>query len=446
MMANAPREQWNSRAGFILAAIGSAVGLGNMWRFSYLTAEKGGAAFVLLYLVFTLVVGLPVMLAELVVGRGARKSPIQALAHFGGPSWKILGAVFVAAGFLILSYYAVIAGWTVRYAGEAIFTGFVADSGAHFGAISEGWDAFFFHLIVMAATVGVVLGGVKGGIEKVAMIAMPALFLLVVGISIYAAGLPGSGAGYDYYLNADYSKALSVDVLVAAAGQAFFSLSLGMGAMLTFASYLSRASDLPGESLVIAGSDFCVAFVAGLMVFPLIFALGLSGDVSESTLGALFVVMPKAFASMGLAGRVVGALFFLTLVVGALTSAISLLEVVVAACMDGLGWPRRQAALCMGTLIAGLGALSAWNIGVLDVMDQVATNLFLLGGGLGMAVFVGWVMKDPEGEARVGAEGVTWFFLWRMLLRFAVPAVLLFVLWHSVPGTFKAIGGLWLGS
>jgi NSS family neurotransmitter:Na+ symporter len=189
-----------------------------------------------------------------------------------------------------------------------------------------------------------------------------------------------------------------------------------------------------------------VAFVAGLMVFPLIFALGLSGDVSESTLGALFVVMPKAFASMGLAGRVVGALFFLTLVVGALTSAISLLEVVVAACMDGLGWPRRQAALCMGTLIAGLGALSAWNIGVLDVMDQVATNLFLLGGGLGMAVFVGWVMKDPEGEARVGAEGVTWFFLWRMLLRFAVPAVLLFVLWHSVPGTFKAIGGLWLGS
>lgn len=444
-MADAAREQWNSRAGFMLAAVGSAVGLGNMWRFSYLTAEKGGAAFVLLYLVFTLVVGLPVMLAELVVGRGARKSPIQALEHFGGSPWRILGAVFVAGGFLILSYYSVIAGWTVRYAGEALMAGLTTDAGAHFGEISQGWDAFVFHLIVMGVTVGVVLGGVKGGIERVATIAMPALFLLVVGIAIYAAGLPGSGAGYDYYLNADYSKVLEVDVFVAAAGQAFFSLSLGMGAMLTFASYLPRESNLPDESLVIASSDFCVAFVAGLMVFPLIFALGLSGEVRDSTVGALFVVMPKAFASMGGAGRVVGFLFFLTLIVGALTSAISLLEVVAAAAMDGLGWSRRRAALAMGAVIAALGAFSAWNIGVLDVMDKVATNLFLLGGGLGLAVFVGWVMRDPEGEARVGAEGVPWFFLWRTLLRFAVPAVLLFVLWHSVPATIEAVGELLFG-
>jgi NSS family neurotransmitter:Na+ symporter len=445
-MADAPREQWNSRAGFILAAVGSAVGLGNMWRFSYLTAEKGGAAFVLLYLAFTLAVGLPVMLAELVLGRGARRGPIQALAHFGGPAWKILGAVFVAAGFVILSYYSVIAGWTVRYAGEALFTGFAADSGAHFGEISEGWDAFLFHLIVMAATVGVVLGGVRGGIEKVAMIAMPGLFLLVIIIAIYAGGLQGSGAGYDYYLNADYSNAFSIDVLVAAAGQAFFSLSLGMGVMLTFASYLPRESNLPDESLVIAGSDFGVAFVAGLMVFPLIFALGLSGDVGESTLGALFVVMPKAFASMGAGGHVLGFLFFLTLIVGALTSAISLLEVVVAASMDGLGWTRRRATLSAGAAIAVLGTLSAWSIDVLDVMDQMGTNLFLLGGGLGVAVFVGWIMEDPEGEARVGAEGVPWFFLWRTLLRFVVPVVLLFVLWHSVPATFRSIGALLFGS
>jgi NSS family neurotransmitter:Na+ symporter len=445
-VANTAREQWNSRAGFILAAVGSAVGLGNMWRFSYLTAENGGAAFVVLYLALTLAIGLPVMLAELVLGRGSRKSPIQALAHFGGPSWKVLGAFFVAAGFLILSYYSVIAGWTVRYAGEALLAGFPADPGAHFVEIREGWAAFLFHVLVMAMTVGVVLGGVKGGIEKVATIAMPTLFALVAGLAIYAATLEGSGAGYRYYLNADYTNVFKIDVLVAAAGQAFFSLSLGMGAMLTFASYLPRDSNLPDESLAIAGSDFVVAFVAGLMVFPLLFALGLSGDVGESTLGALFVVMPKAFAGMGAAGRVVGFLFFVTLVVGALTSAISLLEVVVSAAMDGLGWARRRATLVMGAIIAIFGALSAWNIGVLDVMDQVATNLFLLGGGLGLALFVGWVMKDPVAEVSAGAERVRWFFLWRTLLRFAVPAVLLFVLWHAVPATFGAVGELLFGS
>jgi NSS family neurotransmitter:Na+ symporter len=445
-MANTAREQWNSRAGFVMAAVGSAVGLGNMWRFSYLTAEKGGAAFVVLYLALTLAIGLPVMLAELVLGRGSRKSPIQALAHFGGPAWKVLGAFFVAAGFVILSYYSVIAGWTVRYAGEALLAGFPADPGAHFVEVREGWTAFLFHLLVMAATVGVVLGGVKSGIEKVATIAMPTLFALVVGLAIYAATLEGSGAGYWYYLNADYANVFKIDVLVAAAGQAFFSLSLGMGAMLTFASYLPRDSNLPGESLVIAGSDFVVAFVAGLMVFPLLFALGLSGDVEESTLGALFVVMPKAFAGMGAAGRVVGLLFFVTLVVGALTSAISLLEVVVSAAMDGLGWARRRAALAMGAIIAIFGALSASNVGILDVMDQVATNLFLLGGGLGLAVFVGWIMKDPVAEVSAGAECVRWFFLWRTLLRFAVPAVLLFVLWHAVPATLGAVGELLFGS
>ncbi len=442
------REQWNSKAGFILAAVGSAVGLGNMWRFSYLTAEGGGAAFVMLYIAFTLAVGLPVLLAELTLGRGSGKSPIQALAHFANAAsasraWSVLGAIFVAAGFLILAYYGVIAGWTLRYAGEAVL-GFGPDTGALFGRISEGATAFVFHMVFMGLTISIVIGGVGAGIERVSLIAMPALFVLVIGIAGYAATLDGSGAGYAYYLNADLGNALTVPIFVDAAGQAFFSLSLGMGAMLTYASYLSRDDDLPAESAIIATADFGVAFLAGLMVFPLIFAFGLQDDVSGSTVGALFVALPKAFASMGDAGRVVGLLFFLALLVGALTSAISLLEVVVSAAMDGLGWGRVPAALVAGVSITALGAGAAWSTEVLGVMDSVANNLFLVGGGLGLAVFVGWVMPDPIGEARAGGQQ-GWLGLWLFLLRFAVPVALIFVLWNSVPSTWAQLVALFAG-
>jgi NSS family neurotransmitter:Na+ symporter len=386
-----------------------------------------------------------VLLAELTVGRGAGKSPVLALDHFGGRAWKPLGALFVATGFLILAYYSVIAGWTVRYAGEALLLGMPADPGAHFGEISQGFHAFVFHLGFMGLTMGVVAGGVSNGIERVSVVAMPSLFVLVCGIALYAATLDGAHAGYAYYLNADVANAFSMDVVVSAAGQAFFSLSLGMGAMLTFASYLPRDSNLPGESVVIAGADFGVAFLAGLMVFPIIFALGMQADVGESTLGALFVALPKAFASMGAIGRLIGLLFFIALVVGALTSAISLLEVVVSAAVDGLGWARGRAVVVSGLLITALGAGAAWNLAVLDVMDQVANNIFLLAGGLLLAVFVGWVMPDPMSEVEQGAGRLHWYFAWRLLLRFVVPAVLAFVLWHSVPSTLVNLRSLLVG-
>jgi len=229
LMAGGPRERWTSKRGFILAAIGSAVGLGNMWRFSYLAAENGGAAFVILYLGATLVIGLPVLLAELVLGRGSQKSPIQALTHYGGSRWKPLGLVFVAAGFLILSYYAVIAGWALRYGLAAIVSGFDSNAAAHFGEVAEGWDAFGFHVAFMALTVFVVVGGVSRGIERTSLVLMPLLFALVVGLALYAATLDGASAGYAYYLKADFSKLLSLNVVKDATGQAFFSLSLGMG-------------------------------------------------------------------------------------------------------------------------------------------------------------------------------------------------------------------------
>ncbi len=441
-MTSAPRERWSSRAGFVLAAVGSAVGLGNMWRFSYLTAENGGAAFVILYLVITLIVGLPLLLAELVVGRGAQRSPIRALTHYGGPGWRLLGVVFVAAGFLILAYYSVIAGWAVRYGVISLASGFDGVAADRFSDIAEGWDAVGYHLLFMGVTVAIVAGGVRRGIERTSIVLMPVLFLLVCGLGIYAATLDGAGAGYAYYLQTDFAKTFSLDVLSAAAGQAFFSLSLGMGAMMTYGSYLGRDNHLPGESVVIAGSDLTIAFLAGLVVFPMIYALGLASEVGEGTMGALFITLPEAFAGMGAVGRVVGFVFFATLVVGALTSAISLLEVVVSSAMDGLGWTRVRAALGSGAAIAALGLLAAFSTRILAVMDGVANNVFLLVGGLLLSIYVGWFMREPMREASVGAEGVRWFTLWRVLLRFAVPAFLLFVLARSIPQTARDVMGL----
>jgi NSS family neurotransmitter:Na+ symporter len=442
-MAGGPREQWTSRHGFVLAAIGSAVGLGNMWRFSYLAAENGGAAFVILYLVTTLLVGLPVLLAELVLGRGAQKSPIQALAHYGGSAWKPLGLVFVTAGFVILSYYAVIAGWALRYGLAAIASGFDPNAAERFAEVAEGPTAFGYHVAFMALTVFVVIGGVKRGIERTSMVLMPMLFVIVAGLALYAATLKGAGEGYAYYLDADFSKLLSLEVLKDATGQAFFSLSLGMGAMLTFASYLGRDVNLPRATVIIAGADIAIAFIAGLVVFPMIFALDLSSDVGASSVGALFITLPKAFAEMGAVGRGVGILFFAALIVGALTSSISLLEVVVSSAMDGLGWSRRQAGIVLGIAITALGAPSAWNTDFLGAADQVANNILLLGGGFALAIFVGWVMAGPIEEASEGATGVAWFGCWRNLLRYAVPLFLLFVLvYDAIPSTFRTIAEL----
>jgi len=435
-MSQAPRERWSGRAGFVLAAVGSAVGLGNMWRFSYLTAEHGGGAFVLLYIAFTLLIGIPILLAELALGRGAKRSPISALGHFGGSAWRAGGFWFVASGFLILSYYSVIAGWTLRYALAALIGGFEPDTAAYFSSVSQGWAAVVGHIVFMGGTIWIVTRGITAGIERTSLILMPVLFLLVCGLAIYSFTIEGGAAGYRFYLETDFSKILDPQVFSTAAGQAFFSLSLGMGAMLTYASYLSPEQHLPNESIVIGGVDFMVAFIAGLVVFPLIFALGLSADVSESTVGALFITLPKAFAKMGLTGQVVGFLFFAALVVGALTSAISLLEVVTASAMDTLGWTRLRSTLVFGGVIALLGIPAALSLNILDWMDKLAGQVFLVAGGLLLSIFVGWVMKNPFDEVKLGAEHVGWFPLWRFLLRVPIPLVLAAVLYLVVQQIF----------
>jgi len=397
------REFFNTRVGFILAAVGSAVGLGNMWRFPYVAAEGGGAAFVFLYIILTLAIGIPLMLSEFSVGRGSRLSPIGALRKLGGGSWSLLGWMYVLTGFLILAYYSVIAGWVVRYAIDGILTGFHPDSAVHFSQVTSGIAPVYYHLGIMATTIFIVSMGVQKGIERAALVLMPTLFGILIFLAIWAFTLDGAVEGYAFYLRPSISELLDPYILAQAAGQAFYSLSLGMGCMLTFSSYLSDDANLNKEATIIAFSDFGVAFVAGLVVFPVIFALGIQGDVSESTVGALFIALPGAFVAMGTMGRIIGILFFIALIVGAVTSAVSLLEVVTASVIDETKVKRRTASVIGGILIALLGLLPALSLDFLGVMDRLAEALLALGAFF-MAIFVGWVAVGASDELKKGAS------------------------------------------
>ena len=421
------RETFNTRAGFILAAVGSAVGLGNMWRFPYVAAEGGGAAFVFLYIILTLAIGIPLMLSEFSVGRGARLAPIGALRKLGGGSWSLLGWMYVFTGFLILAYYSVIAGWVVRYAIDGIFAGFATDSAARFGEVTSGITPVWFHLGIMATTVFIVSMGVQKGIERAALVLMPTLFGILILLAIWAFTLDGAIEGYAFYLRPDLAELMDLKILSQAAGQAFYSLSLGMGCMLTFSSYLSDDADLNKEGTIIAFSDFGVAFVAGLVVFPVIFALGIQGDVSESTVGALFIALPGAFVAMGAAGRVIGILFFIALVVGAVTSAVSLLEVVTASVIDETKMSRKTASIIGGIFIALLGLLPALSLDFLGVMDRLAEALLALGAFF-MAIFVGWVTVGAADELKKGASKRFHKMVPSLMatIRWVLPPVILF--------------------
>jgi NSS family neurotransmitter:Na+ symporter len=434
------RELFGTRLGFVLAAVGSAVGLGNMWRFPYRVSEGGGAAFVLLYVALTLVVGIPLMLCEFSIGRRSRLSPVGAFKREGGAAWGLVGFLGVLTGFLILSYYAVIAGWVVRYGIEGLLTGFAADPGAYFETVSTGWVPIVYHLVFMAVTTVIVMFGVEKGIERASLILMPLLFLIVLGLAIWAFTLAGSGDGYAFYLAPSFEELLDPTTFAEAAGQAFFSLSLGMGAMLTFASYLSRHENLNREATTVAFSDFGVAFVAGLVVFPVIAALGLQSQVGSSTVGALFIALPGAFVEMGGLGRVVGVLFFSALTVGAITSALSLLEVVTASTIDEFRIRRKPAAIGAGIVIALVGLLPATNLDALGVMDRI-TEWFLAVGALLIALFVGWRMKNPAEEMLDGASGFFAKIVPAVLffVRFVMPPVIAYVVYYSTTGLIDTI-------
>lgn len=434
------RDSWSTRAGFILAAVGSAVGLGNMWRFSYVAAEGGGAAFVLLYLVFVAIIGMPLMTAEFVVGRMTQESPARAVARLGGSRWAPLGVLFVFCGLGILSYYSVIAGWTMRYTVDALRGVMLDDAGAYFNSVGTGAPAVATHLLFMAITIAIVIGGVKKGIERTSIVLMPLLFLLLAGLAVWAFTLSGSGTGYAYYLKPQLSELTNPTILANAAGQAFFSLSLGMGALMTYASYLRSKENLGREAATVALTDFGVAFVAGLVVFPIIFhfnlgeQIGLGEAIQDNAVGTLFIALPPALRSLGRFGDFIVAGFFIMLFFAAVTSAISLLEVAVSAVIDSWAWTRRKAALVFGTLTALLGIPSAYNLNFLDFTDKFVGSVLLMVGGLFTCFLVGYkILPQADAELANGLPGVGARRAWAVLIRYVVPPLLVVVLIFSIP-------------
>ncbi|MBM5827913.1 MAG: sodium-dependent transporter [Cyanobacteria bacterium M_surface_7_m2_040] len=418
-----PREHWASRAGFLLAAIGSAVGLGNLWGFPYKASANGGAAFVLVYLLVIALVCLPLLVAELMIGRRTGKSPVLALAQVGGPHWRWLGYGMTLNACVILAFYSVVTGWTLLSTFHTLLFGLPADPEAFFGQISQGGWAIAGHLLAMLLTAGVIALGVRGGIERLSLWFMPLLFVLLIGMALWATTLSGAGEGYRFYLQPDLKELLRWPTLTSATGHAFFSLSLGLGAIITYASYGQGTSRLRHEAGTIAVADTSVALVGGLITFPLVAHFNLLGNLSDSTIGTLFVAIPKGMAGLGGLGRLVALVFFMVLVIAALTSAVSLLEVGTAALIDRRGWPRRKATAWAVAAITVIGLLPASDSRWIDVLYTVFGETALIFGGLLLAVLMGWGQPSIDGGVPV---------LLRRLLRWLATPLLLVLLVQSL--------------
>ena len=439
-MTNPPatgRGVWSSKTGFILAASGSAIGLGNIWRFPYMVGEGGGAAFVVIYLGFVFLLGAAVMLAELALGRRTDRNAVGAFeATAPGTLWKLVGMLGVITGVAILSFYAVIAGWTVGYLfktvtgsfsqtitaqeSQAIFESFAASPTANVGLL----------FVFLAVTSLVVWRGVSGGIELVSKTLMPVLLVLLILLAIRSVTLSGAGAGLEFYLAPDFSR-ISAGTFPAALGQAFFSLSLGMGAMITYGSYVSKKINLVTSTGIICLFDTLIALLAGLIIFPALFHAGLS---PSSGPGLVFQVLPTLFAELP-AGWLFGTAFFLLLAIAALTSTIALLEVPVSYVIDEWGWSRGKAvaATAIVTFLIGVpSALASGAVpfftdlpggGFLSLMSIIFGNYALTIGSLGLAIFVGYRWGVKAAAAEIESEGVTFGLkhAWGFLLRFLAP-------------------------
>ncbi|WP_338729389.1 sodium-dependent transporter [Haladaptatus sp. DJG-WS-42] len=412
------RETWATRMGFILAAVGSAVGLGNLWQFPFKTATNGGAAFLVVYIGAAIAIGFPAMLAEFVIGRRTNLNTISAFKKLGFKNWRIVGALGLFTGFWILSYYSVVGGWVLRYIGGSATGAYFGAPGEYFGAISAGPEALALHAVFMAITIGIVAFGIEGGIEKATKLMVPSIALILVGLAGFAYVNNPSAAmdAYGYFLNPDLSvvRANFTEIVPFAVGQAFFSLSLGMGAMITYASYLGNDDNLAKDGLMIVFLNSLVGILAGLVVFPLLFAQGI--DPNTSGPGALFVAVASAFADLGGLGRIVGVIFFGVVLIAALSSAISLLEVVVAYIVDHYDVGRKPAALSVGGIIFALGIPSALDIAWLGWFDTLAYKFLLPFGVLLLLFFVGWVLGgDASRELLKGMQNRTTFsttWLW----------------------------------
>lgn len=433
------RENWRSRFGFIMAAAGSAVGLGNVWRFPYLTGDNGGGAFIVIYLMCIIFVGLSIMIAEFAVGR---KSGLAAVGAYKAHDrrWSFAGALGVLSGFFIMGFYPVVGGWSLAYMVKSV-TGLLAVPeaiGDYFGAfITAPTEPLIWMLIYLAINVFIVARGVAEGIETAGKILMPTLFALLIFIIFRSVSLPGAGEGLRYLFVPDWSQVTGKTVL-AALGQAFFSLSLGMGCMITYGSYLSKKENIPSNALTVVTMDTTVAIMAGLAMFPALFAFGMEPAQGP---GLVFVVIPSLFAQMGSMGMLFSVIFFAALTIAALTSSISLLEVVVAYLIDEHKVERRKATLVASSVMAIMCILSSLSMGTLagvqifgvgffDFFDILTDKIFLAIGGMLLAIFVGWFMNKEELRNELTNDGtITFglFELWYNLIKYVIPIAIAIV-------------------
>lgn len=439
------RGQWGSSLGFIMAAAGSAVGLGNIWRFPYLVGEYGGGAFVFVYICCVLLIALPLLFNEIALGRRSGKNPIGAIRETGGNGfWRSAGVLCVLVCFFVFSYYSVIAGWTVGY----IFTEIINIPVDFAVFVETPMYVIPLTFVFILMTILIVLGGVSGGIEKASKFLMPVLFIIIIFIAGRSVTLEGASAGIEYYLKPDFSK-INGAVMLQALGQAFFSMSVGWGLMITFGSYLPKKSNIIQSGGWIAGMDTSVALLGGLMIFPALFAL-LPGKDPAAGPALVFDVLPKVFDAMP-GGNIIGGLFFILLMVAALTSTISMLEVPVSYLIDDQKWGRKRATWTVGISAMALSVPSALsqipgtffaNLHInffgnrlesfFGIMDFVFGTFAVIVICLMLALYTGWASKisDYADELASGAPGFKGPFRagWMFFIKYVCPIVIILLI------------------
>jgi NSS family neurotransmitter:Na+ symporter len=454
--------QWSGRWAFVLAATGSAVGLGNIWKFPYITGENGGGAFVLVYLLCIAIIGIPIMIAEVMLGRRGRRSPLNTMRHLAWEErvsghWQYLGWAGMIAGFLILSYYSVIAGWALAYffrTAAGTFTGVTADgAGSIFSGLVEDPERLLaWHTIFMVMTIVVVARGVRSGLEKAVRYLMPALFVLLVVLVGYAMNTDAFAEGLSFLFTPDFhalfykadaagGEHLSWNSVLIALGHAFFTLSLGMGAIMMYGSYLPERTSIVKTSMMIAGMDTLVALLAGMAIFPIVFANGLEAGAGP---GLIFQTLPIAFGHMP-GGAFFGSLFFLLLTFAAWTSAISLIEPAVTWMVENHGVNRIYASVWAGlaTWLLGIGTVLSFNVlsgekfqlfgmTFFDLLDYLTANIMLPLGGLFIALFAGWQMRRKSSLDELGLGDGPGFGIWYFLIRYITPLAVAVVFLNAI--------------
>ncbi len=439
----ADRDEWTGRLGFVLATIGSAVGLGSIWKFPYEVGENGGGGFVLFYLLGLVAIVMPLMLAEFAIGRSGKadaRAALQAVARAHGvsPRWELVGVLGVVGSALILSFYSVIGGWAIAYAVETLWQGLPAGATAaqarFDGFLASPLHMVIYHTAFMILTAAIVGKGIAGGIEAATRILMPVLVVLMVLLAGYSLIVGDAAAAFAYLFSFDPSR-LTPGVMLEAIGLGFFSIGVGMAVMITYAAYAGADIDLRSAAVIAVAGDTAISFLAGFAIFPIVFSNGLD---PASGPGLMFVTLPVAFASMP-GGTLLAVAFFVLLVVAALASAMSLLEMPVAFVRSGLGWSRRQAVTVMAGAIWLLGLFSVFSFNLwrdwfplsphpifasatfFDLIDYLTSNILLPIGGVMLAFFAGWVLPGRFLGAALGLEDRATRLL-RFALRYLVPA------------------------